>query len=81
MVDHISPDVEEKRAGASYQKRERIFSSVDMTVRVGDGQTNTLSRVTLPAGAVNGTSSVLKIIVNPSAPPLNPAPGGPSMPG
>ncbi len=73
MVDHISPDVEEKRAGASYQKRERIFSSVDMTVRVGDGQTNTLSRVTLPAGAVNGTSSVLKIIVNPSAPPLIPA--------
>ncbi|MFH1620355.1 MAG: fibronectin type III domain-containing protein [bacterium] len=76
MVDNTAPDIEEKLTGGALIRRETIYSTLPGTVKLGNPQTESVTKIDLPAGAVTGFSAVIRIEVNPAGPatPSPPAP-------
>ncbi|MFC1522876.1 fibronectin type III domain-containing protein, partial [Elusimicrobiota bacterium] len=73
-IDHVNPEIRERKVGNSLEKQELIFNTVPQTIEVADEVEEATVMVIVPAGAVNSSSTSITVVTEPSNVPA-PSPG------
>lgn len=68
-VDHTDFDSEEKVAGTTIQKRQKVNNTIESVVVLGSGEDDAFVQVSIPSEAVDEESTFLKVELNPSTKP------------
>jgi len=72
VIDPVEYDTSETVVGGEQQKEQKINNAVTSTVQAADEATALVSKVIIPAGAVNVTTAALTLVSNPAVKPVPP---------
>ncbi len=72
-IDPADYDCNETVVGGAQQKEEKINNAVTSTVHASDEETSLVSKVVIPAGAVDVTTVAVTLVSNPPSKPVPPS--------
>ncbi|MEW5907174.1 MAG: right-handed parallel beta-helix repeat-containing protein [Elusimicrobiota bacterium] len=75
-IDPVDFEVSESVSGGQMLKEQKIVNTVPSTVQAGDDSTALLTKVVIPAGAVNVATAAVTLIPNPPSRPAPPPGSG-----
>lgn len=72
VVDPVSPDITESASGGAVTRTQTVYDLTDNAASAGDPSTSQVTRLLIPAGALDASSGTLTMISEPPALPAAP---------